>query len=142
MGNGRLWRSAGPSIAFDERSRDRSFVLGGLAVVIIGVEDHDRALMGPKLLAKSRAMSGNASGEALFEVRSVAAQIGWLETCIPVAAANAVANIELFLSLDSPSATSPYIISCGYSRPTSLACSPRGRRPLRSSAYHEEGAER
>lgn len=43
-------------------------------------------------------MAGSASGEALFEVRALAAQIGWVETCIPISAANAVANIELFLS--------------------------------------------
>ena len=54
--------------------------------------------MAPKLLAKSKAMAGNASVEASFEVRAVAAQIGWLETCVPVAAAEAVANVELLLS--------------------------------------------
>ncbi len=54
--------------------------------------------MAPKLLSKSRAMAGNASAEAVFEVRAIAAQIGWLETCMPVAAAQAVSNIELFLS--------------------------------------------
>jgi hypothetical protein len=54
--------------------------------------------MAPKLLAKSRAMAENASAEAVFKVRAVAAQIGWLETCMPLAAAQAVANIELLLS--------------------------------------------
>jgi hypothetical protein len=54
--------------------------------------------MAPKLLAKSKAMAGNASAEAVFEVRAISAQIGWLETCIPVAAARAVANVELLLS--------------------------------------------
>jgi hypothetical protein len=43
-------------------------------------------------------MCGNASVEASFEIRAVAAQIGWLETCKPVAATAAVANVELFLS--------------------------------------------
>jgi hypothetical protein len=43
-------------------------------------------------------MAENASAKAVFEVRAVAAQIGWLETCIPLAAAQAVANVELFLS--------------------------------------------
>ena len=54
--------------------------------------------MAPKLLSKSKAIAGNASIEALFEVRAVAAQIGWLETSIPMAAVQAVANVELFLS--------------------------------------------
>jgi hypothetical protein len=51
---------------------------------IVGAEEHDRALMAPKLLSRSRAIAGNMSAEAVFEVRAVAAQIGWLETCIPV----------------------------------------------------------
>ena len=55
-------------------------------------------LMAPKLLSKARVMAENASAEAVFKVRAVAAQIGWLETCIPVVAAQAVTDIELFLS--------------------------------------------
>jgi hypothetical protein len=93
-----LWRRARPSSPLDEELLDRSLVLGGLVGDIVGVEDQDRALMAPKLLAKPRAMAGNASVEASFEVRAVSAQIGWLETCVPVAAAEAVANVELFLS--------------------------------------------
>ena len=40
-------------------------------------------------------MAENASAEAVFKVRAVAAQIGWLETCIPVVAAQAVTDVEL-----------------------------------------------
>jgi hypothetical protein len=98
MGTASLWRRAGPSSPLDEESFNRSLVLGGLVADIVGVEHHDRALMAPKLLAKSRAMAGNESLEALFEVRAVAAQIGWLETSIPAAAAKAISNVELFLS--------------------------------------------
>jgi hypothetical protein len=98
MRSASLWRRAGPPPPFDDRSLDLSLVLGGVIADMVGAEDHDRALMAPKLLAKSRAMTGNASVEAVFEVRAVAAQIGWLETCLPVAAAQAIANVELFLS--------------------------------------------
>jgi hypothetical protein len=98
MGSASLWRRAGASIPFEEESLDSSLVLGGLVADIVGAEDHDRALMAPKLLAKSRAMAGNASAEAVFEVRAISAQIGWLETSMPVAAAEAVANIERLLS--------------------------------------------
>jgi hypothetical protein len=56
--------------------------------------------MEPKLLAKSNAVTENASPEAVFRVRAVAAQIGWLETSLPVAAAQAVADVELLLSSD------------------------------------------
>jgi hypothetical protein len=94
----RLWGRAGPSAPFDDRSLELSLVLGGVIRGIVGAEDHDRALMAPKLLSKSKAIAGSASAEAVFEVRAVAAQIGWLETCMPVAAAQAVANVELLLS--------------------------------------------
>ena len=65
--------------------------------------DHDHvSSMARKLLSKARVMAENTSVEAVFEVRSVAAQIGWLETCLPVAAAQAVTDIELFLSSGAP----------------------------------------
>jgi hypothetical protein len=96
MGSAGLWRRAGPSPPLDDRSLDLSLVLGEVIADIVGAEQHDRILMAPKLLAKSKAMAGNASAEAVFKVRAVAAQIGWLETCLPVAATQAVANIELF----------------------------------------------
>jgi hypothetical protein len=67
--------------------------------------------MAPKLLAKFRAIAENASAEAIFQFRAIAAQIGWLETCLPVAAAQAVADIELFLSAGFAEATSRIIIS-------------------------------
>ena len=54
--------------------------------------------MVPKLFVKRQAMVGNASVEAVFEIRAVAAQVGWLETCLPVAAAQAIVNVERFLS--------------------------------------------
>jgi hypothetical protein len=54
--------------------------------------------MAPKLFSKARAMAENASADTVFKVRSVAAQIGWLETCIPLVAAQAVTEVELFLS--------------------------------------------
>jgi hypothetical protein len=98
MGPTRLWGRAGPSIRFDDRSLELSLVLGGVIRGIVGAEDHDRILMAPKLHSKSKALAENASARAVFRVRAVAAQIGWLETCMPVAAAEAIANVELLLS--------------------------------------------
>jgi hypothetical protein len=98
MGPTEIWRRRASPDPFDDRSLDLSFVLRGLVADIVGVEGHDRALMAPKLLAKFRAIAENASAEAIFQFRAIAAQIGWLETCLPVAAAQAVADIELFLS--------------------------------------------
>jgi hypothetical protein len=98
MDTASLWRRAGPSQPFDDRSLDLSRFLGGVITDIVGAEDHDRALMAPKLLAKRRAIAENVPAEAIFEIRAVAAQIGWLETCMPIAAVQAVVNVELFLS--------------------------------------------
>jgi hypothetical protein len=98
MSTASLWRRAGPPPPSDDRSLDLSRFLGGVIADIVGAEDHDRALMAPKLLAKRRAIAENVPAEAIFEIRAVAAQIGWLETCMPIAAVQAVANVELFLS--------------------------------------------
>jgi hypothetical protein len=98
MGTAEIWRRRAPWATFDDRSLDSSFILRGVIADIVGVEGHDRALMAPKLHAKSRAIAENASAELVFQVRAIAAQIGWLETCLPVAAAQAVADIELLLS--------------------------------------------
>jgi hypothetical protein len=98
MGTASFWHLVWPAIPVDEEAFDRSFDLRCLAAELFRVEDHDRALMGPKLLAKSEATSRNANVEASFEVRAVAAQIGWLETSMPAAAAEAVVCVELLLS--------------------------------------------
>jgi hypothetical protein len=98
MGNAQLWRRAGPATDLDEDRLNSHLVLGGMIANIVGAEEYDRVLMAPKLLSKARVMAENASAEAVFKVRAVAAQIGWLETCIPVVAAKAVTDVELILS--------------------------------------------
>ena len=55
---------------------ERSFDLRWLAAEILRVDDWDRALMAPKLSAKSDAVARGASAGAIFEVRAVAAQKG------------------------------------------------------------------
>jgi hypothetical protein len=97
IGSASFWRRAEPSLPFDDRSLESSLALGRVVADIIRPGDHDQALMAPKLLAKRQAMAGNAATAARFEIRAVAAQIGWLETCLPVDAAQAIANVELFL---------------------------------------------
>ena len=94
-----FWHGAGPSVPFDEHAFERVFALRREAAHIMRVEDHDCVLMRPKLLAKSRAMQSPTSAEASFDIRAVAAQIGWLETSLPSLAADAIVNIELLLSL-------------------------------------------
>jgi len=43
-------------------------------------------------------MSANASDAEVFRVRAVSSQIGWLETSIADAAAQAISDVELLLS--------------------------------------------
>jgi hypothetical protein len=69
-----------------------------LANELLGVDEHDRILMAPKLLAKADAISSNASAKEMFRVRAVSSQIGWLETSMTDTAAGAVSNVELLLS--------------------------------------------
>lgn len=137
MGTASLWSRAGlRSLSTIDRSNS-SAVLGGIVADIVGAAEHDRALMAPKLLSKSRVMATNASAEAIFEVRAVAAQIGWLETCMPIAAAPAVANVDLFLSAGFSERDEPVHHQLRVFEATSLACSRRGKRPGSSSACTE-----
>ena len=96
--NARLWRRASPQVHIDDDRLNSAAVLGSRIAGLIRSAEHDNALMAPKLLSKAQVMAENASAEAVFKVRAVAAQIGWLETCIPVVAAQAVTDVEVLLS--------------------------------------------
>jgi hypothetical protein len=74
---------------------------------LLGVDEHDRLLMSPKLRAKSEAMSASASQGEVFRVRAVSSQIGWLETSMADAAAEAVSNVELLLVTGAPEVSAP-----------------------------------
>lgn len=94
-----LWSGAGLPLRTDDRSLENTRCVRFEVVWdIVDVEEHDRALMSPKLLAKSQAMAGCISAEDVFKVRAIAAQIGWLETNLPVAACHAVDEIDFLLS--------------------------------------------
>lgn len=77
MGNARLWRRARPVIDIDDDRLNSAAVLGSWIAELVRLAEYDTALMAPKLLSKSKAIDGNRSAEAIFEVRAVAAQIGW-----------------------------------------------------------------
>jgi hypothetical protein len=98
MGTTGFWSRDQPPAPRDAETFDRAFEVRMTANGLLRVEDHDRMLMAPKLLAKSQAMSSNRSDEDVFRVRAVSAQIGWLETSMAEAAAKAVFNVELVLS--------------------------------------------
>ncbi len=107
MGTASFWRRTAPPVTPDEPAFDRAFAIRMLANELLGVEGHDRALMAPKLLAKSQAMSVNLSDEEVFRVRAVTSQIGWLETSLAEAAAQAISNIELLLSTGASEGSVP-----------------------------------
>jgi hypothetical protein len=105
MGTTNFWRQAQPPASRDEDTCERAFEVRMLANGLLGVEEHDRMLMAPKLLAKSRAISANRSDEETFKIRTVSAQIGWLETSMADAAAHAISNVEMLLSSGSSEAS-------------------------------------
>jgi hypothetical protein len=98
MGTARFWRRFRPRLSPDARAFDRAFEVRMTASDLLGVDEHDRLLMAPKLRAKSQTMSANASDREVFRVRAVWSQIGWLETSMAAAAAEAVSNVESLLS--------------------------------------------
>jgi hypothetical protein len=98
MGATGFWRRFQPPASIDVDTFDRAFEVRMVANELLGVDEHDRLLMAPKLRAKAQAISANVSDEEVFRVRAVSSQIGWLETSMADAAAQAVFNVELLLS--------------------------------------------
>jgi len=101
--NAKFWREAGCP-AMDEETLDRWCVVRRLAIEGLRPDDHDRALMAPKLVAKQ---NPSANPDAAFEARAVSAQIGWLETSIPDATVDALCRFEVVLSQGLSEASEP-----------------------------------
>jgi hypothetical protein len=97
-----FWHVPGLIRPFDGKAFDRAFDVRCRSADILRVEENDRALMAPKLAAKSLAMASGASPPELFVVRAKLAQIGWLETSWAAAAANAIFEIEFALQAGEP----------------------------------------
>jgi hypothetical protein len=98
MRSARFWPVPPVFTSTNDDAAERSFELYWQATRVLRVEEHDRALMAPKLVAKARAIAAQSSPEATFEARAVAAQIGWLETSLPAIAAQAIRAVEDLLS--------------------------------------------
>lgn len=77
---------------------ERSVELYLHATQALRVEEHGRALLGPKLASKARASATQCEPGAIFEARRVAAEIGWIETSLPAVAARAIRTVEDLLS--------------------------------------------
>jgi hypothetical protein len=88
-----------PSGGIGEDDPERWFDLYQRATDLLSVDEHDLALMAPKLAAKRRATEAQHPRQAIFKVRAVAAHIGWLETSLAAAAAESICAIEDLLSI-------------------------------------------
>jgi hypothetical protein len=97
MKDASLWR-AGDCPTVDEGALERWVAVRRLAVEAMSPDDHDQALMAPKLASKLDPALLEAGPDAAFKTRAVAAQIGWLETSIAAAAVEALCRIEILLS--------------------------------------------
>jgi hypothetical protein len=139
-----FWRDSLSPAVFDEDVVERSFDLRCLATETLRVDDWDRALMVPKLAAKSRAMATSTSAAAIFQARAVAAQIGWLETSLPAAAVEALCNIESLLASGLSECSMPIYhqlmvfqacergLIATWETPAGLVCVPTNPRPFGS----------
>jgi hypothetical protein len=139
MGSASFWRRAQPPVSHNVATFDRAFEVRMMANELLGVHEHDRILMAPKLRAKCLARSANRSDGEVFHVRAVSSQIGWLETSLANAATEAVSNVELLLrggvSVDSTAIDNQLKIFESHERGLlatwetwdSLICVPRSR---------------
>jgi hypothetical protein len=99
MGTASFWRRVQPPLPRDEETFNRTFEARMMANELLGVDERDRTLLAPKLLAKSVATSANLPNGEVFRVRAVSAQIGWLETSLAETAAQAISNVEALLGM-------------------------------------------
>ncbi|MGC1532529.1 MAG: hypothetical protein WA832_17870 [Bradyrhizobium sp.] len=93
-----FWPFPPPASAASEDAEERSIELYLHATQVLRVEEHARALMTPKLSYKAQAMASLSRPESILEARVLAAEIGWIETSLPGAAAGAIRAVEDLLS--------------------------------------------
>lgn len=102
MGTTSFWRATEPSIRCSEEAFERTFEVRCLANDVLRVEVHDHALMAPWLAARLDATHRGAPAQEVFGIRAVLSQIGWLETSLAAAAAQAICDVELALHCGVP----------------------------------------
>ncbi len=98
MPTAQLWPFPPPISAGDRDAEERSIELRWQANQALSIDEHGRALMLPKLEFRARAVASQSEPEAIFEARAIAAEIGWIETSLPGAAAGAILALENLLS--------------------------------------------
>jgi hypothetical protein len=98
MPTARLWPFPPAVSATDYEAEERSIELHSRANQALRVEEHGLALLAPKLDFRARAVASLSVPEAIFEARAIAAEIGWIETSLPGAAAGSIRAVEDLLS--------------------------------------------
>ena len=98
MPTAQLWPFPPPISAGDYDAEERSIELRWQANEALRVDEHGSALMAPKLDFRARAIAPQSRPESVFEARAIAAEIGWIETSVPGAAAAAIRAVEDLLS--------------------------------------------
>jgi hypothetical protein len=98
MPTAQLWPFPPTISAGDHDAEERSIELRSCANQALKVDEHGLALMAPKLDLRARAAASPSDPASVFEARAIAAEIGWIETSLPGAAAGAILAVEDLLS--------------------------------------------
>ncbi|MGA2995869.1 hypothetical protein [Bradyrhizobium sp.] len=99
MPTAQFWSYPPTISAASEDDQERSVGLYLHATRVLKVEEHGRALLAPQLFHKAQAIASQPLPEQVLEARAVAAEIGWIETSLPGAAAGAIRAVEDLLSV-------------------------------------------
>ena len=102
MPTAQLWPFPPTISAGDHEAEERSIELRSQANQALKVDEHGLALMAPKLGFRARAVASESGPEAILDARAIAAEIGWIETSLPGAAAAAIRAVEDLLSAGQP----------------------------------------
>jgi hypothetical protein len=98
MPTAQFWPYPPTNSAASEDDQERSVGLYLQATQMLRVEEHGRALLAPKLSYKAQAIASQSFPDQVREARAIAAEIGWIETSLPGAAAGAIRAVEDLLS--------------------------------------------
>ena len=98
MPTAQFWPFPPPVLAASGDEEERSVELYLHATQVLRVEEHGRTLLAPKLSYKAQAIASGSLSAQVLEARAVAAEIGWIETSLPGAAAGAIRAVEDLLS--------------------------------------------
>jgi hypothetical protein len=98
MPTAQFWPFPPPVSSASEDAEGRSVELYLHATRVLRVEEHSRPLLAPKLSYKEQAIASRSRPDQVLEARAIGAEIGWIETSLPAAAAGAIRAVEDLLS--------------------------------------------